>query len=203
MNTGTPPGKTWTPARWLAGFGLGLAGLWLAGLLLYARDIPDRVVDMTTKTDAIVVLTGGSERFAEGLSLLQLHMGRKLFVSGVHRGVEVADLLHVAGQKAEEFDCCIALGHSADNTQGNAQETAAWMRSEGFQSLRLVTGNYHMRRSLSEFHRAMPGVMIVAHPVFPDAVKRERWWTSPGTAHLIASEYVKYLAAQIRRDPGT
>jgi uncharacterized SAM-binding protein YcdF (DUF218 family) len=188
--------------RWLRWCVTLVVAAWLAGLLVYAQDIPDRVSDSSTPTDAIVVLTGGSERLEEGLNLLRQHMGRKLFVSGVHRGVDVADLLRLSGQKTDGLECCIALGYAADNTMGNALETAAWMRAEGFSSLRLVTGNYHMRRSLFEFHRAMPDATIVAHPVFPDAVKRNQWWTSPGTAHLIASEYVKYLAAQFRTDPG-
>ena len=42
------------------------------------------------------------------------------------------------------------LGREADNTHGNARETAGWMRGEGYRSLRLVTSWYHMRRSLLE-----------------------------------------------------
>ena len=175
-----------------------LFALWLAGLIVFAADIPRQLEDSTTHTDAIVVLTGGSERLEAGLSLLRQGLGDKLFVSGVYRGIDVAELLHLARQKPDQVECCIVLGHAADNTIGNAAETADWMKQEGFHSLRLVTGNYHMRRSLSEFHYAMPGVTIIAHPVFPDSVKRDQWWLWPGTAHLIIGEYGKFLLGELR-----
>ncbi len=177
---------------------LALFVVWLAGLIAFAADIPSQVDDTTTHTDVIVVLTGGSERLDTGLALLRQGLGDKLFVSGVYRGIDVAELLRLARQKPDQVECCIVLGHAADNTLGNAAETAQWMKQEGFHSLRLVTGNYHMRRSLSEFRYAMPDATIIAHPVFPDAVKRDRWWLWPGTAHLIVSEYSKFLLGQLR-----
>jgi uncharacterized SAM-binding protein YcdF (DUF218 family) len=173
--------------------------LWLGGLVAFAADIPRSVKDNSTHTDAIVVLTGGSERLDAGLSLLRQGLADKLFVSGVYHGIDVTELLRLARQKPDQVECCIVLGHAADNTLGNAAETAQWMKQEGYHSLRLVTGNYHMRRSLAEFHHAMPDAVIVAHPVFPDAVKRDRWWLWPGTAHLIISEYTKFLLGQLRQ----
>jgi uncharacterized SAM-binding protein YcdF (DUF218 family) len=181
----------------LAGFVLGLAAVWLLGLVWFAATVPGRVDDPATATDAIVVLTGGSERVATGLALLDAALGRKLFVSGVHKGVDVTELLKSARARHPQLACCIVLGYSADDTVGNAAETAAWMAGERFRTLRLVTAAYHMRRSLLEFRHAMPGATIVPHPVFPDAVKSE-WWRWPGTAHLLATEYTKYLAAVVR-----
>jgi len=172
---------------------------WLGGLILFAADIPNRLEDETTHTDAIVVLTGGSERLETGLALLRQGLADKLFVSGVYRGVDVGELLRQSKQSPDPLECCIVLGHSADNTVGNAAETAAWIRQEGFHSLRLVTGNYHMRRSLAEFRAALPDCTIIPHPVFPDAVKRDRWWLWPGTAHLIVGEYSKFLVGQVRQ----
>ena len=55
-----------------------------------------------------------------------------------------------------------------------------------------------MPRSLLEFTRAMPAVLIVAHPVFPERVKEHGWWARPGTAILVAAEYQKYLLALAR-----
>jgi uncharacterized SAM-binding protein YcdF (DUF218 family) len=175
-----------------------LPGLWLAGLIVFAADIPDRLLDDETHTDAIVVLTGGSERLETGLALLRRGLADKLFVSGVPRGVDVAELLHQARQRPDPSDQNIVLGHSADSTLGNAAETAQWRRQEGFRSLRLVTGNYHLRRSLSDFHHALPAATIIAHPVFPEQVKRHNWWLWPGTARLIIVEYSKFLLGQIR-----
>jgi uncharacterized SAM-binding protein YcdF (DUF218 family) len=72
------------------------------------------------------------------------------------------------------------------------------MKGQGFHSLRLVTADYHMLRSLFEFRRAMPETEIIAHPVFPNQVRRESWWRSPGTASLLISEYDKFLVALLR-----
>ena len=43
------------------------------------------------------------------------------------------------------------------------------MRQRGYHSLRLVTGGYHMPRSLLEFSEALPEAEVVPHPVFPDS----------------------------------
>lgn len=167
------------------------------GLVWFADSIVETVGDPDTPTDAIVVLTGGSQRVQTGLQLLTAGKAKKLFVSGVYHGTDVTALLHVQRQSPDALQCCIALGHAADNTYGNALETAAWMRQEGYGSLRLVTANYHMRRALLEFTRAMPEARIIPHPVFPEGV-RERWWAWPGTLDLIIGEYDKYLWALVR-----
>lgn len=172
--------------------------LWGIGLLWFVHDLPEEVADPDTVTDAIVVLTGGSMRVQQGLALLAAGKAKKLFISGVSKNVHIPALLHAAGQPGERDECCIILGYAADNTLGNAHETAAFMREEGFRSLRLVTSSYHMPRSLLEFGRAMPDVTIIAHPVFSETVKQERWWASPGTASLIVGEYDKYLLALAR-----
>lgn len=175
-----------------------LAAVWLGGMVWFANAIPDEAETDDRVTDAIVVLTGGSDRLAEGLKLLASGLARKLFVSGVYRGVEVRELLHLARREPSEIECCVVLGYSADNTKGNARETAIWLEREGFHSLRLVTASYHMPRSLLEFRRAMPAAEIVPHPVFPDRFKQSEWWRWPGTAALIAREYNKYLLALVR-----
>lgn len=175
-----------------------LALLWAGGLVWFAMTIPDRVADLSTRTDAIVVLTGGSRRVGVGLGLLMQGQAKKLFVSGVHRGVDVAELLRVARQSPAELECCIALGHAADNTAGNAAETQRWMQDQGYRSLRLVTASYHMRRSLAEFRAAMPAIAIVAHPVFPDNFQPGDWWMRGASLGLIVAEYTKFLAASAR-----
>jgi uncharacterized SAM-binding protein YcdF (DUF218 family) len=180
--------------RWaaLAGFAAGL--LMLAGLVRFA--IPPAAENSAAPTDAIVVLTGGSLRLLSAIDLLREGKGRVLFVSGVPRRVSLSELLR--GTRADPPDwvsCCIVIGHRAQNTPGNAIETALWMRREGYRSLRLVTSWYHMPRSLLEFERAMPGVDIVPHPVFPEQVKEQNWWAWRGTAGLLIGEYAKYLAA--------
>ena len=163
-----------------------------------ASYVADYVDDNATATDAIVVLTGGSLRLNTGLTLLQEGLAERLFVSGVHRGVDVQQLLRIARQSPDAAECCISLGHEADDTAGNADETSAWMASHRYRSIRLVTAAYHMPRSLIEFRNTMPDIQIITHPVFPAQVKLDTWWRWPGTAGLIFGEYSKYLVARIR-----
>jgi uncharacterized SAM-binding protein YcdF (DUF218 family) len=177
--------------------------VWLCGLVVFVARLPDRVEDADRHTDAIVVPTGGSERLAEGVRLLIRGLAVKLLVSGVNAQTRVGDLIASLPPEVQKpslalVDCCIVLGHAADSTLGNAAETAAWMRAEGFHSLRLVTADYHMPRSLLEFRHAMPNVEIAINPVFPDQVRRDVWWRKPGTAGLLIDEYDKYLAAFVR-----
>jgi uncharacterized SAM-binding protein YcdF (DUF218 family) len=188
---------------------------WLAGLVWFAMSIPDAVEDTTTHTDAIVVLTGGSERIDTGLKLLADGLADRLYVSGVG-GVSGAGVSNVGGQLRRGDTLSeavndttlgprIALGTAA-NTPGNATETAAWAHAQKIHSIRLVTAGYHMRRSLLELTAAMPDVTIVPHPVFPANVKTD-WWRWPGTTNLIAREYTKFLLTEMRQwlgvDPDT
>jgi len=186
------------PLVFAASLVVAIVGLWLIGLWRFTAAIPTEVRDPTRETDAIVVLTGGSLRVESGLALLAAGKARKLFVSGVYRGVEVTELLRVSRQSPDSVACCVVLGHTADNTVGNARETAEWMNAEGFHSLRLVTAAYHMPRSELEFARAMPGVEIVPNPVFPEFLRTHRWWSARATIILIVTEYDKYLFARIQ-----
>lgn len=182
----------WRVARGL----LLLYALWLGGLIWYAYDIPREIDDTSTVTDAVVVLTGGSGRVDVGLALLAERRAQKLLVTGVARDVDLDQLLRVSmRQDARNLRERITLGHEAGDTAGNARETAEWMAREGLSSLRLVTASYHMRRSLLEFHRAMPNARIVPHPVFPVGFRLAEWQRWPGTMSLLISEYSKYLVA--------
>ncbi len=181
----------------LIGVALALALAWFGGLIWFAERVA-RLAPQPGTTDAIVVLTGGSERVAEGVALLAAGSARLLFVSGVPDGVTSEALLNGAGAGAIALLPKIVLGHAAQDTAGNAAETAAWVQRQGIASLRLVTANYHMPRSLIEFRRAMPGVAILPHPVFPDRFKDREWWRWPGTFTLMVREYDKYLLAVLR-----
>ncbi len=178
-------------------FLIGLVAILIAGLLVFVSKVPRQLETPQRQTDAIVVLTGGSERLAAGFALLSQGQAEKLFISGVGRGTSREAIRTRAGA-AERFECCVVIGRDALNTEGNAAETAAWLEAQGYDSLRVVTAGYHMPRSLLEMRRAMPGITLVPHPVFPRHVKIESWWRSPGTASLLVTEAGKYWAARLR-----
>ncbi|MBO6519365.1 MAG: YdcF family protein [Rhodospirillales bacterium] len=174
-----------------------ILGGWAAGLIAFSTQVPSRGSSSSAKTDAIVVLTGGSGRLRAGLDLLLAGQAGQMFISGVYRGVDVTQLLAILKQRPDEVENRISIGNAVDTIE-NALETRIWMQKQGFRSLRLVTAAYHMPRSLLEFESAMPDIRIEPHPVFPEHVKQEYWWAWPGTMALMASEYNKYLVAWLR-----
>lgn len=178
-----------------------LSVAWFAGLVGFVAHIktmgemdPERV----EAADAIVVLTGGSERVAAGFQLLAAGKGKKLFISGVHPGL-TPERMPLGGHAPDKdvLSCCVELGHEAGTTMGNAEETRVWMRREGYRSVRLVTANYHMPRSERIFRAALPGIDIAPYPVSPSAVRLDGWWSRPGTASLLVTEYNKFLMAVV------
>jgi uncharacterized SAM-binding protein YcdF (DUF218 family) len=150
--------------------------------------------------EAIVALTGGStERLTTGVRLLEERKGERLLISGVNRVVTDDELLHHALDVDPGLaECCIDLGRSADDTLGNAAETAAWAREHRYTRIILVTDDYHMPRSRAELSLAMPEAEIYPYPV------RTRWtdpalWRSDLTAAgRLGAEYVKYLVIRSR-----
>jgi uncharacterized SAM-binding protein YcdF (DUF218 family) len=176
--------------------------LWLAGFLAFAAAIPATVRDPDRPVDAIVVLTGGDVRLAEGFALLDRGLARKMLISGVSSGVDMPALLDTIDGTPQPnqavLDCCVTLGYDARSTEGNARESLRWLGENRFTTIRLVTANYHMNRSLLEFHRMMPGITIVPNPVFPRQMQDPYWFAQPGTVFLLFNEYHKYLAAAAR-----
>jgi uncharacterized SAM-binding protein YcdF (DUF218 family) len=176
--------------------------VWLGGFLAFAAAIPPKVHDTDKPVDAIVVLTGGDVRLAEGFALLDRGLAKKLLISGVSNGVDLPALLQTLNGSAQPnpavLECCVTLGYDARSTEGNARESLKWLSDNGFKSIRLVTANYHMNRSLLEFRRAMPGIEIVPNPVFPRQLQDPYWFARPGTLYLLFNEYHKYVAAAAR-----
>jgi uncharacterized SAM-binding protein YcdF (DUF218 family) len=178
---------------------LAFAAAWLGGLFWFVRDTESMSPPAAAKPlDAIVVLTGGTNRMETGFSLLEKNLGKKLYISGVYRGTEVRTLMKLFSQeKGGKLDCCVALGN-AENTMGNAAETAAWLEKEKSRTFYLVTSNYHMRRALLEFGGRAAGLEPVPWPVSPDGLDMKGWWHDPSFRGLVIREYSKYLLALVR-----
>ena len=185
-----PTGLAWR----LAAAAAGLAALaWLAGLAAFAQTVTRYPEPDGRQTDAIVALTGEQNRLRVGVELLRAELAGRLFFSGVYRGVDVEHLMELLREDAQGFECCIDLGYVATDTKGNAAETADWVREEQVGTVRLVTSDYHMPRSLLEFRRAIPDIEIVPHPVKSERVPLSPWYGSLASVKLLAIEYSKYL----------
>src|SRR5262245_58186845 len=167
------------------------------GFWWFVWAVPTQEVKLERQADGIVVLTGGSSRVADAIELLSEGRGKRLLITGVHRGTTTAEIARLAPAYGRLITCCVDLDHSAVNTVGNALETKRWAVSRRMQSLIIVTSNYHMPRAMAELERQLPEVTLIPFPVVPEKVRTERWW-DPSTARLLLSEYFKYIVAQFR-----
>ncbi len=145
-------------------------------------------------TDAVVILTGGSLRLEEGLSIFSVLNNKKLLISGIGEGVAIKDLLDIANSQhlLDRVDE-VVLGNLATSTITNAREAKIFMELNNFNSLRLVTSNYHMPRSKLIFGHVMPDKLIIYHPVYSINFRKVGHYISPRSFMMVASEYNKYL----------
>ena len=144
---------------------LGLvAVLWCLGFAVFMLLLPRPLEGNTT--DAIVVPTGGAGRIDRGRALLQAHQARRMLVTGVAPGVRPIDLAREYRTPAALFACCIDLGADAVDTRSNGEETAAWVKTHGYRTIRLVTSDWHVPRARMELGAAMgPGVRVLGDGV--------------------------------------
>lgn len=178
-----------------------LGGSWVAGLFYFHSNLVRTPPLIDRQTDAIVVLTGGSERVEEGVALLQANMANRLFISGAGKGVTAKDILSLAHQTHDDnLLRRIEIGHVATDTIGNAHEVTQWIHRKRYRSLRLVTSHYHMPRSLLELRRVLSdNVTIVPHPVISDNIKAKQWLEYDSSRALIIREYNKLIGAWLHK----
>ncbi len=149
--------------------------------------------------DGIVVLTGGADRVAAGLHLLEEGRAPALLISGVGHGSGLDAIVRGLGLDVRSLTAPVVLGRTARTTRGNAEETAAWAHRRDVHSLIVVTAGYHMPRALLEIARALPGVTL--HPV-PVQSPVLRGATGPAALRVLAGEFDKWLAARTRPAAG-
>lgn len=153
---------------------------WALGFAWFAVLLPQPAAP--TKTDAVVVLTGGAFRIDRGLEILESGQAKRMLISGVDRDVRPAELALQYNRPMEQFDCCIDLGFRSVDTRSNALETTRWATRNNVRTLRLVTHDWHMRRARFELDRALPpGIEVIS-----DAVS-----TRP-PLYILFTEYNKY-----------
>ncbi|MFT4936144.1 MAG: uncharacterized SAM-binding protein YcdF (DUF218 family) [Pseudoalteromonas distincta] len=171
--------------------------IWAAGLLAFAVRVEQSTPASEPQiADGIVALTGAgsNERIAAGMRLLEAGKGDRMLVSGVNREASREDIRNVSRAVQLLYDCCVDLGFEAADTFGNAQETAGWVRARRYDSLIIVTADYHMPRAMLELGSALPGIELQAYPVATPSLDAQRWWRTAGGARLMVMEYSKYLA---------
>jgi uncharacterized SAM-binding protein YcdF (DUF218 family) len=175
------------------------------GFLWFIWHVPSEEVTLDRKADGIVVLTGAATRIPDAIELLAAERGRRLLITGVHRATGMREIAHLTPLYSRFFGCCVDLDRSALNTFGNAIETRRWAKEHNFNSLIVVTSNWHMPRAMVELEHQLPDVKLIPYPVLSQKIKSESWLANAEIARLMLSEYLKYLFALVRLhlDPDT
>ena len=184
-------------------FSLLVVFLWIVGFTNFLMTIPADVPKDIVKSDAVVVLTGGSKRLEAGIILLEQGKAELLFVSGVNEKVTRSDILQVVDRgkilkNDQLFSCCIKLGYVAEDTTGNAKESLEWLRVNSLSSIILVTSNYHMQRAYLEFKLQNSNVRITKYPVISSDFTLSDWIINPRRFALLFLEYHKLILTSLR-----
>ena len=159
--------------------------LYLLGFLIFSVTLGAPAEHQ--RTDAAVVITGGSGRIEHAMEVLSDGDAKRLLIAGADPLVTKADLIDRLGGKARLVNCCVDLGSESVDTRSNAEEAKRWLDRRGYKSLRLITSDWHMRRARYEFGR----VLGSKYDLVADAVR-----TQPRFMTLF-NEYNKYLLRRI------
>jgi uncharacterized SAM-binding protein YcdF (DUF218 family) len=189
-------------ARWIGFFTMAAAAagavLLAGGLFWFVLRIPSEEVQLDRKADGIVVLTGAAARIPDAIELLADERGKRLLITGVYRATSSREIARITPLYSKYFACCIDLDRSALNTFGNALQARRWAREHNFNSLIIVTSNWHMPRAMAELEHQLPDVKLIAYPVISEKLKDDPWLSNIATARLLLAEYLKYLLALAR-----
>jgi uncharacterized SAM-binding protein YcdF (DUF218 family) len=161
--------------------------IYAIGFVLFAFTLGKPAPATIPVTDAAIVLTGAAGRIEHAIDVVKSGKSRHLLVDGVDPSVTKQDLARRISGSSKWLTCCVDLGSESVDTRSNAEEAARWLASHNYRSLRLITSDWHMRRALYEFHRALPK----KYQIVPDAVR-----TEPSFLTLFG-EYNKFLLRRI------
>jgi uncharacterized SAM-binding protein YcdF (DUF218 family) len=174
-----------------------VALIWAVGLWSFAARVRASTPAQTPEAaEGVVAFTGpgSTERIRAAMRLLEGGSAERMLVSGVNRDASREDIRTVSAAARRLYDCCVDLGFEAATTLGNARETAEWAHAMRYDSLIVVTADYHMPRAMLELRGALPDARLQAYPVVTSAVQVRAWWRTGRGARLLVVEYMKYLA---------
>src|SRR5215212_8691216 len=198
----TPRTPAAPPRGWLRAVIVGAMAILFVGaavgFIAFLSQLRGVEIKPARNADGIVVLTGGSSRVSDAMELLAGGYGKRLLISGVHPTSAASDISRSLSDNQSLLRCCVDLDRSAINTRSNAAATRRWAHERGFKSLIVVTSNYHMPRAIVELSHAMPDVRLIPFAVVGEKWRDESWWASGATLRLLLSEYIKYVAAEVR-----
>ena len=171
----------------IARFGAILILFYALGFVLFAFTLGKPAPADAAATDAAIVLTGGPGRIEHAIDVVKDHKAKRLLVAGADPSVTKPDLARRIKGSRSWLACCVDLGSESVDTRSNAEEASRWLAKHHFNSVRLITSDWHMRRARYEFEKVLGG----KYRLVTDAVRSEpRFLTLFG-------EYNKYVLRRL------
>jgi len=141
------------------------------------------IIDNPQKSDAIVVLAEGDQRYWRGLELLRAGYGRHLVLDAMtwvlygQTRDHLARLFvsRTAGVNASEVSVCPMSADSTGDEANRVNECLLALDPKP-RSVLLVTDQYHTRRALMTFRRRLPQYTWTAAAVSNDFQYGLPWW---------------------------
>ncbi|NOX95640.1 MAG: YdcF family protein [Alphaproteobacteria bacterium] len=173
--------------------------IWAIGLAAFVGGLPLPSQSTPARTQAIAVYTGGGgARIVAGMALFADGAGNRLLISGVHPDTSRARVAEFWKGAPELFDCCVDLGREALSTDGNAAEVSQWVSRNDYNSIVIVTSDYHMPRALAASRTQMPDVTIHSYVVASGYLDPDGRPNSLTAWRALAGEYSKFLLARVK-----
>ena len=159
-------------------------------------------VDTLSRSDAIVVLSGGPDRIDWGIKLYQDGWSPRLVLVGAaldKSGPSNAAAMRKKALQAGVPDTAIFLEEESTNTLENATLSKRILDSFGAKSIILVTSPYHQRRALETFKNVYDkeSISIINSPSGYSSWNSKEWWAKPTSADLTTSEILKIIWAKL------
>ena len=150
--------------------------------------------DYTTikSIDSIVVLTGDKFRISKGMEILSNGIGEKLLLSGVNKNIKLTNIINEFPKYKNFFDCCVEIENISSNTFENSRETFLWLEKNKYNSVLIVSSDYHMPRAKLEFEKFLNTKNTYYHPV-----NSNNNLMAIGKIKKLFLEYVKYMRTYI------
>ena len=183
---------------------IGVLVIFLIGIIYCLLNLGRFLVvsDDLEKSDAIVVFSGDNGvRTEVGVELLKEGYGEYLILSGgkVYDDVTMAELMKNHAIKLGVDENKILIDDKSLTTYENAEFTKEIMEENNFNSLIVVTSDYHTRRSKLTMEKSLEDTLIdgqnvevIVTPSKEEELKI-KWWTSGNSILLIISEYLKLI----------
>jgi uncharacterized SAM-binding protein YcdF (DUF218 family) len=161
--------------------------LYALGFILFGVTL-GRPARAGMKTDAAVVITGGSGRIEHAMKVLEDGNAGRVLIAGADPLVTKRDLVDRFDAERRLVRCCVDLGSESVDTRSNAEEAQRWLARHNYRSVRLITNDWHMRRASYEFRRSLDD----KYRIVPDAVRTEPAF---GTLFAESNKYILRRAA--------